>query len=251
MNRKNSSPVIFDDDFEVTYEDDSLDILNFDDDEYDDSYDNYERPSKRKRRNKVDKPVSRPAKKAKKLQSKTDKIPNIEHAIKKEKPKAYGNRHIYDTSFYVIRTASIIISISIIIVLALEFIRGAALFGNLNDIINNSQLDILLYVSVSGFIVLFYTMSLLFSFKRKKVIQNGREYKLDMGRGTSIFVSLYLLSYASFIFCAIVPEHIDLSAIDALNGIVGALDVFGSMHNILLGLCVAGAVSCIARKNMN
>ena len=248
MGRKNNGPVLFDEDFEVTYEDDSINFINLDD-EFDNKTDrNYERPSQRKRK-KVEN-ISN-TRSLKKVSNKTDKIPSLKRAIKKDTPKAYGNRHIYDTSYYVIRTASIILSISIIIILFLEFFRGAALYGTFKDLLNGNKEDMFMYIITSMSIIIVFSISILVSLKRDKIKQKGRTYKLDMGRGASNFVVLYVLSYLSFIVCAIIPDSFNNHGFLFVDGIIGSLNVFGSMHNILLGLCVAGAVSCIARKKMN
>ena len=256
MGKRKNGPVLFDDDFEVTYEDDTIDIINLNDDfddDFDDNFEDeididYERPSQRKKRKSERISNARPVKN---ISNKTDKIPSLKRAMKKDVPKAYGNRHIFDTSYYVIRTASIILSVSIIVILILEFFRGAALYGSFSDLLSGDKDDMFMYVMVSLFIIIVFSISILVSLKRDRIKQNGRTYKLDMGRGASNFIALYVLSYLSFIACAIIPESFDNHGYVFIDGIIGSLNVFGSMHNLLLGLCFAGAVSCIARKKMN
>lgn len=256
MSKKRKGPALFDDDFEITYEDDSLDILDFDEIEYeDDSFYTDEEfddrtvvmPSDLDSKNKNRKK----AKKKKSASSNTEKIPVLQRTSKKDTPKAYGNRHIYDTSFYVIRTCSIILGLSIIIILSLNFFRGAAPYGDIMTLIQTRNLSLALYLGVSGFITLFYSLMILFSFRRERVEKKGRSYKLDMGKGTFTYVSLYIISYLSFIFSAILPDDFEFFGYTFLKGFAGALDVFGSMHNILLGMCVAGVIACKARKHMN
>ena len=75
-------------------------------------------------------------------------------------------------------------------------------------------------------------------------VRDGRKtYKEDTGRGLFSFIFIYVCSYASFWINQIIPQSPDV-----LKGIRGALDVFGSMHNALLGLCLAGVISCLVRK---
>lgn len=75
-------------------------------------------------------------------------------------------------------------------------------------------------------------------------VRDGRKtYKEDTGRGLFSFIFIYVCSYASFWVNRIIPQSPDV-----LRGIHGALEVFGSMHNALLGLCLAGVISCLVRK---
>ena len=251
MDKKNTGPILFDEDFEVTYEDDSLEIIDID--------------SKKDREETLHIPTFKKHKSPRKTRglqeekvattnqtvSHTEKIPAIKKATKNSTPKAYGNRHIYDTSFYVIRTASIILAISIFVLLTVNFIRGAAPYGDITTLTQTHNLGLILYLAVAIFVCLFFGLMLLFSFKREKVINKGRTYKLDMGKGTFTYVSLYILSYLSFIVSAIIPDNFEFFGYTFLKGFAGALDVFGSMHNILLGMCVAGVIACKARKHMN
>ena len=72
----------------------------------------------------------------------------------------------------------------------------------------------------------------------------------DVGRGRNSFIILYICSYAAFLYSDFIPENIEVlpAGIEILKGIKGALAVFGSLHNQLFVLCVAGVVSCVIRK---
>ena len=74
-------------------------------------------------------------------------------------------------------------------------------------------------------------------------IQSRRYYKEDVGRGMFSFFFIYICSYGAFLVNNWIPERFE-----SLQGIRGALDVFGSMHNVLFGLCAAGVISCLFRK---
>ena len=247
MSKKDKGPTLFDEGFEVTY-DEPIDLIDIDNDIKDNGRNN-------KKHNNA--PKERPSENTKNVNKKrpvnpnTDKIPVVKRVTKASRPKAYGNRHIYDTSFYVIRTASIIIAVSIILLLTIDFLRGAAPYGDITTILQTYDIELIAYLAVSGCIILLYSLLLLFSFVRDKVVKRGRTYKLDMGKGIGTFISLYILSYIAFIACAIIPDTFDNMGYTFIDGIIGALDVFGSMHNILLGMCVAGVISCMARKHMN
>lgn len=253
MSKKKTGPVLFDEDFEVTYEDDSLELIDIEKDTKKHKGQTLNIPAQKKQKSprqnrglKEEKTVSK-----KQTVSHTEKIPAIKKVTKNSTPKAYGNRHIYDTSFYVIRTASIILAVSVFVLLTANFIRGAAPYGDITTLNETLNLELILYLAVAVFVCLFYGLMLLFSFKRERVVKKGRTYKLDMGKGTSTYVSLYILSYLSFIVCAILPDDFEFFGYTFLKGFAGALDVFGSMHNILLGMCVAGVIACKARKHMN
>ena len=57
------------------------------------------------------------------------------------------------------------------------------------------------------------------------------------------FIAVFVSSYAAFLFNRFIPESPEI-----LYGIKGALDVYGSLHNVLFGLCAAGVISCLVRK---
>ena len=247
MSKKDTGPTLFEEGFEVTY-DEPIDLIDIDNDIKDYGRNNKKRnnpPKERPSENNKNVSQKRP------VNSNTDKIPVVKKVTNRSRPKAYGNRHIYDTSFYVIRTASVIIAVSIILLLTIDFLRGAAPYGDITTILQTYDTELIAYLAVSGCIILLFSLLLLFSFVRDKVVKRGRTYKLDMGKGIGTFISIYLVSYISFIVCAIIPDTFDNMGYTFIDGIIGALDVFGSMHNILLGMCVAGVISCIARKHMN
>ena len=78
---------------------------------------------------------------------------------------------------------------------------------------------------------------------RVRVRRNGESWKEDTGRGMFSFIVVFVTSYASFLFSGLLPESPEV-----IYGLKGALTVYGSMHNVLLGLCAAGIISCLIRK---
>ena len=68
-------------------------------------------------------------------------------------------------------------------------------------------------------------------------------WKEDTGRGFLSFIIVFVSSYMCFLFSRFLPETPEV-----IYGAKGALEVYGSMHNILLGLCAAGAISCLIRR---
>ena len=62
-------------------------------------------------------------------------------------------------------------------------------------------------------------------------------------RGFLSFIIVFVSSYMCFLFSRLLPDSPEI-----IYGVKGALEVYGSMHNVLLGLCAAGAVSCLIRR---
>ena len=91
--------------------------------------------------------------------------------------------------------------------------------------------------------LLFEFISLLWSMTKVRVRDGGDTWKEDTGRGLFSFLLVFLSSYLSFLLYRLLPESPEF-----LYGLKGALEVYGSMHNALFGLCAAGVVSCLIRR---
>ena len=100
----------------------------------------------------------------------------------------------------------------------------------------------------------YLSVALYFSFKRiyctslvydesKSSRSSGEFNKEDTGRGLNSFLLVFLTSYAAFWINRFLPETPDI-----IYGLKGGLEVYGSMHNVLFGLCAAGIISCLIRK---
>ncbi len=175
----------------------------------------------------------------------------IVHSRPRKRSRRYGTKSIYRNAHFIVRVVSALITAGTFFVLLLEFWRGCAPYGNPLSMIQERNLTLASY-ALFAFVVLFYEFVVFFwSLTKTKVRVNGKVYREDQGRGISSFIFLYITSYLSFLLCSFLPEHLELGNYDFLNGLKGAIDVFGSMHNMLLGLCIAGVVSCIARRHMS
>ncbi len=173
------------------------------------------------------------------------------HSRSRKRKARYGTNLIYRNAHFVVRVVSALITAGTFFVLLLEFWRGCAPYGDPLSMIQEKNLTLAAYVLFSS-VVLFYQFIVFFwSLSKTKVRANGKVYREDQGRGSGSFIFLYIASYLSFLLCSFLPEHLELGSYDFLNGLKGAIDVFGSMHNMLLGLCIAGVASCIARKHMS
>lgn len=202
---------------------------DYDDDFYvSDSYDDFSRPRRPRRRS-------------------VPGIPSLPFPVKKK--AKYGTKAIYHVARSVVRIVSFLITAGTLGVLAYNFWRGAAPYGDPQTILTEKNYELAAYAGVAAVFLLFEFIALLWSMTRMKIREGRKVYKEDTGRGLSSFIFLYIASYLSFLLCSFLPDTSGTYAI--LNGIEGALDVFGSLHNMLLGLCTAGVISCLVRRRMN
>ena len=89
----------------------------------------------------------------------------------------------------------------------------------------------------------FEFISLLWSMTRVRVRDGVSSWREDTGRGLWSFILVFAVSYAAFLFSPLLPDSPEV-----IYGVKGALDVYGSLHNVLFGLCAAGVISCLIRK---
>ena len=125
------------------------------------------------------------------------------------------------------------------------FWRASTPYGDIMEMIRTRQpsVTLLAYLCVAVLFLLFELISLLWSMTRVRVRNGIDSWKEDTGRGLFSFILVFATSYLAFLFSPLIPE-----APEAVYGVKGALDVYGSMHNVLFGLCAAGVISCIIRK---
>ena len=231
---------VYDDDFDDNYDDDEYDEeygsgydRDYEDELYDDDYDSseyqYDSDAPRRKRVKRRSPgrLLSPAKKAAK----------------------YGTKSIYRVARSVVRTISILIMAGTFGVLAYNFWRGAAPYGDPQTILTEKNFALAAYAAVAAVFLLFELVSFFWSLTKMRIREGRKVYREDTGRGLFSFIFIYIASYLSFLLCSFLPDT--LGSYEILNGIKGALDVFGSLHNVLLGLCLAGAISCLVRRHMS
>lgn len=160
-------------------------------------------------------------------------------------PIQKGGKAVYRVSQTLLRNLSVILIFAVIALLAYNFLRGSAPYGDIQNAVSTQTYTQMLaaYFAVAAFFILFELFSALWAMTRVRVRDQYGSYKEDVGRGLFSFIFIYVCSYAAFLGNAWIPETYDV-----LKGIKGALDVFGSLHNLLFGLCAAGVVSCLLRK---
>ena len=155
----------------------------------------------------------------------------------------YGGKTIYKTASILIRFVSLLLIAGTAAFLAYNFWKGCAPYGDPLTAVEEKNYCLAAYAAVAGFFLLYECISFLWAMTRVRVRDGRKTYKEDTGRGLFSFIFICVCSYASFWVNRIIPQSPDV-----LRGIHGALEVFGSMHNALLGLCLAGVISCLVRK---
>ena len=270
MSDKKEFSDIFDDDFEVTYEDDSgitFDITDasrtyergkpkemtgsefdtdYDDDYYEDDIDDYydEDDSHKstydeRRHRKNDRSDREPSSGRSSSRRKKSRGVPLAAPIRK------GGRTLSRLAAALVRSLTAILILAIMIYVGWTFWRASTPYGDIMEMIQTRKPTITLasYLCVAVLFILFELISLLWSMTRVRVRNGIDSWKEDTGRGMFSFIIVFVTSYLAFLLSPLIPE-----APEAVYGVKGALDVYGSMHNVLFGLCAAGVVSCIVRK---
>ncbi len=160
-------------------------------------------------------------------------------------PIKKGGRTVYRISQTIFRNLSVILILAITGFMAYNFLRGSAPYGDIENAVVSQNYTLVLasYFAVAAFFIVFELFSALWAMTRVRVYDETGYYKEDVGRGMFSFFFIYICSYGAFLVNNWIPERFE-----SLQGIRGALDVFGSMHNVLFGLCAAGVISCLFRK---
>ena len=251
MKRNTDFSDIFDDDFEVTYEDvwddvpasyrrrprsDShahyeaahkSDDIYEDDSIYedDDTYENQKnsmhvkdpRPSRRRSKRGV--PLAAPIRK--------------------------GGRVLSRAAAALIRCLTAVLILATSIYVAYTFWRASTPYGDIAESFHTRKISMTLaaYLCIALIFILFEFIALLWSMTRVRVRDASGTWKEDTGRGLSSFIFVFASSYLAFLLYRFLPETPEF-----LYGLKGALEVYGSMHNVLFGLCAAGVISCLVRR---
>lgn len=237
MKTKKEFSDYFDDDFEVTYEDD---ITNTDELSDYNTWDH----SHRKNRSEdiyVDSPVRTyisPRKQPVKQKKSRGGIP-LAAPIRK------GGRTLSRLTAALIRSLTAFLILAIIFYVMWTLWRASTPYGDIMEAVKtmNPSLTLLVYICLSLLFLLFELIALLWSLTKARMRDGSASWKEDTGRGLFSFIAVFILSYGAFILSPVLPDKPE-----AIYGLKGFLDVYGSMHNVLFGLCAAGTVSCIVRK---
>lgn len=261
---------IFDDDFEVTYEEDPVyDEDDFDNDKFyenDDSEGNYfeeeypddEYPDddteneydddiynpsvrKRKKRRPSEKPEYGSGKRSDPRSRKRGGVP-LAAPIKK------GGKALSRLTGFLLQQLSVLLILATTIFVLYNFWRASTPYGDIQESIRKKSISQTLaaYLCIAAIFLFFEFISLIWTMTRVRVRENGRTIKEDTGRGLFSFLLVFITSYLCFLFSHFLPDSPEI-----IYGIKGAFDVYGSLHNALLGLCAAGVISCLIRRHMS
>lgn len=241
MSEKKEFSDIFDDDFEVTYEDDFAVA-----DDHPDSIGGYDDADVY-----ADEHDSRTVRK--KRSADRDREPEVRTYSRRKKnrgvplaaPIRKGGRTLSRLAAAVVRSLTAILILTITVYVTYTFWRASIPYGDIMEMIRTRQpsITLLSYLCVAVLFLLFELISLLWSMTKVRVRNGIDSWKEDIGRGLFSFILVFAASYLAFLLSPFIPD-----APEAVYGVKGALDVYGSMHNALFGLCAAGVISCIVRK---
>ena len=160
-------------------------------------------------------------------------------------PIQKGGRTLSRISGIIIRQLTLILILAISVYVTYTFWRASVPYGDITESIRRKtfSMTLMAYLAIVVLFLLFEFISFFWAMTRIRVRDAGGIRKEDTGRGLTSFIIVFAASYLAFLFNRFVPSSPDL-----LYGLKGALLVFGSMHNTLLGLCAAGVISCLVRK---
>lgn len=160
-------------------------------------------------------------------------------------PIRKGGRTLSRLASSLVRSLTAILILAVTVYVMWTFWRASTPYGDILEALETMRpsLTLLVYMCAALLFLLFELISLLWSMTRTRVRDGLDTWKEDTGRGLFSFILVFALSYLAFLFSPFLPD-----APEAIYGLKGALDVYGSMHNVLFGLCAAGVISCIVRK---
>ena len=160
-------------------------------------------------------------------------------------PIRKGGRTLSRLASTLVRSLTAILILAVTVYVMWTFWRASTPYGDILKALETMKpsLTLLVYMCAALLFLLFELISLLWSMTRTRVRDGLDTWKEDTGRGLFSFILVFTLSYLAFLFSPFLPD-----APEAVYGLKGALDVYGSMHNVLFGLCAAGVISCIVRK---
>lgn len=160
-------------------------------------------------------------------------------------PIRKGGRVLSRAAAALVRCLTAVLILATAAYVTYTFWRASTPYGDIVESIRTRKISMTLaaYVCIALIFLLFEFIALLWSMTRVRVRDDSGIWKEDAGRGLFSFVLVFATSYLAFLLYRFLPETPEL-----LYGLKGALEVYGSMHNVLFGLCAAGVISCLVRK---
>ena len=238
------SALYYEDEDDLYDEDDDYGDIDIDQDEYDDDYDDDYDDSSRKRRQGRNDPDDYDST-SERRSSRNSKSRNRRGGVPLAAPIQKGGKVVSRLTGFLVRQLTLILIIATVIYVTYTFWRASPPYGDMVESFQQRTITQTLaaYLSCVAIFLLFEFISLLWAMTRTRVRNGLDSWKEDSGRGLTSFIIVFAASYVCFLFSGFIPE-----SPEAVYGIKGAMEVYGSMHNVLLGLCAAGVISCLVRK---
>lgn len=241
MSPKNDFSDIFDDDFEVTYEEDPEINFHTSEDTEQINRPDYNTSNKRSNRNTPyndsynDRDYGRRSSGRKRSGG----------GVKLAAPIKKGGKALSRLTSTLLQQLSIVLILVTTAFVLYNFYRASTPYGDIQEAIQTQKISQTLaaYLCVAALFLFFEFISLLWSMTRVRVRDGVSSWREDTGRGLWSFILVFAVSYAAFLFSPLLPDSPEV-----IYGVKGALDVYGSLHNVLFGLCAAGVISCLIRK---
>ena len=163
-------------------------------------------------------------------------------------PIRKGGRALSRLTSALVRGLTAILILAVSAYVTWTFYRASTPYGDILEAVESLRISRTLaaYLCAPALFLLFEFTALCWSMTRVRVRDSFGTRKEDTGRGLFSFILVFALSYLCFLLSGFLPESPEI-----LFGIKGAVTVYGSMHNVLLGLCGAGVVSCLIRKYLS
>ena len=160
-------------------------------------------------------------------------------------PIRRGGRALSRAAAALIRCLTAVLILATAAYVTYTFWRASTPYGDILESVRTQKISMTLaaYLCVAAIFLLFEFISLLWSMTRVRVRDEMGYRKEDAGRGLVSFLLVFASSYIAFLLYRFLPETPEI-----LYGLKGALEVYGSMHNVLFGFCAAGVVSCLVRR---
>lgn len=154
-----------------------------------------------------------------------------------------GGKAVYKIAGFLLRYGSMILIGYIIYLTGSRLWNGRTAYGDLYLLIKQRNYILGAYSATTVVLLLYELISLLWAFSGPKTREGRKVEKIDTGRGFLFFIIIAAGSFASAAFASMIP-----SSPSFLQGISGALGIYGSLSAALLPVCVVGAVLCLVRK---
>ena len=160
-------------------------------------------------------------------------------------PIRRGGRALSRAAAALIRCLTAVLILATAAYVTYTFWRASTPYGDILESVRTRKISMTLaaYLCVAAIFLLFEFIALLWSMTRVRVRDELGYRKEDTGRGLVSFLLVFASSYLAFLLYRFLPETPEI-----LYGLKGALEVYGSMHNMLFGFCAAGVVSCLVRR---